>query len=574
MKLSAAGSDTLKGLCPFHDEQTPSLNVNPGKGLWYCFGCSQGGDAIDFVRRVDGLTFVEAVEKLADAAGVELRYGGDGDDPSGSARRRLLALLGQAQQVAAEQYAGLPPSHPARTFLSGRGFDSGLVELFGVGFAPPGGLCGLLEGRGWSGKDFVDAGLAVERDGKVRDLFAGRLLWPIGDPAGRVVAFGGRRLSGQGPKYVNSPDSVLYSKSGVLFNLHRARREAGQGIVVVEGYTDVMAMHADGVLSAVAACGTAFGEGHVDLLRRTVPDVAGGAAGTSRVVFVFDGDAAGRAAAGKVSALPPGFARRAYIAVPPGGADPCDVRVSEGDGSLRALVGGAAPAAEYALSAALDGVDVDTVEGRAAGLEAVIPVLAGIRDDMLRASYDRWVSGRLGVEAWRVAAKVRDYSPKVPPAPGGGGSGAVQPAATVAGVEREALKCVLQHPAESAGWFAAVERSAFTTPAAVNIYDACSPLPEGGGGPGWVRGVAEKSGQVGLVEALTVEPLTFAGPATDVALHCEATLRLLIDADARRRVDALRAALSTLDAASGQFSEMYRELLALEAHRRELAAPL
>ena len=279
LQLRNAGGGSLKGLCPFHDEKTPSFNVTPARGLFYCFSCAEGGDAIKFVQKIDGLSFVEAVERLAARAGVDLRYeqGGYVPGQEQSQRRRLI----DAHRAAAEFYAerlGGSDAAPARAFLAERGFELADIQRFGVGYSPKAweDLTRHLRGRGFTDSELIAAGLSREGNRGTRDRFRGRLMWPIRDLSGDVIAFGARKLDPEddGPKYLNTPETSLFRKSTVLYGADLAKREIAQRrqAVIVEGYTDVMACHLAGVPTAVATCGTSFGEDHIKVLRRLIMD--------------------------------------------------------------------------------------------------------------------------------------------------------------------------------------------------------------------------------------------------------------------------------------------------------------
>ena len=301
LQLKNAGGGSLKGLCPFHEEKTPSFNVTPARGLFYCFSCSEGGDVIKFVQKIDGLSFIEAVERLAGRAGIELRYeqGGYVPGQEQSQRRRLI----DAHRAAAEFYAEQlqqPQAEHARKFLSERGFELKDAERFGVGYSPKAweDLTRHLRGRGFTDAELITAGLSREGTRGARDRFRGRLMWPIRDLSGDVIAFGARKLDpdDDGPKYLNTPETSLFRKSTVLYGADLAKREIAQRrqAVIVEGYTDVMACHLAGVPTAVATSGTSFGEDHIKVLRRLIMDTDGAA---GEVIFTFDGDAAGQRAA-------------------------------------------------------------------------------------------------------------------------------------------------------------------------------------------------------------------------------------------------------------------------------------
>ena len=319
--LRSAGAGSLKGLCPFHDERSPSFHVTPARGLYYCFGCGEGGDVVDFLMKHDHLTFAEAIEKLADRAGVTLRYeDGVGPNRTGPNRQRLA----QANKIAAAFYVralASPEASIGRTFLTERGFDAAACEHFGVGFAPKSwdGLLGHLRSAGFTDAEILAAGLVSQGQRGTYDRFRGRLVWPIRDASGDVLGFGARKLfdDDDGPKYLNTPETPLYKKSHVLYGIDLARRDIGKlkQVVVVEGYTDVMAAHLAGVTTAVATCGTAFGADHAALLRRYLmdDDTFGG-----EVVFTFDGDAAGQKAALRAFEGDQRFVAQTFVADLPG----------------------------------------------------------------------------------------------------------------------------------------------------------------------------------------------------------------------------------------------------------------
>jgi len=428
LQLRNAGGGSLKGLCPFHDEKTPSFNVTPARGLWYCFSCADGGDVIRFVEKVDNLTFPEAVERLAARAGLELTYEQGGHVPGHeqSRRRRLLA----AHQAAAEFYAErlrAPVAAPAREFLAERGFELADAERFGCGYAPAEweALTRHLRGRGFTDAELLLSGLASQgRRGPV-DRFRGRLLWPIRDLTGDVIAFGARKLDPEdtGPKYLNTPETPLFKKSSVLYGADLAKRDIAHSrrAVIVEGYTDVMACHLSGVPTAVATCGTSFGDGHVKVLRRLLMDAD---QFLGEVIFTFDGDAAGQRAVLRAFDLEERFVTQTFVAVQSDGLDPCDLRVKHGPEAVRDLVARRVPVFEFAIRSELAKHDLDTNEGRLAALDASARIIARIKDRGLRDRYavslDRWL-GMLNEEF--VLARVREHAARAQARPGAAGSG-------------------------------------------------------------------------------------------------------------------------------------------------------
>jgi DNA primase len=440
LQLRNAGGGSLKGLCPFHDEKTPSFNVTPARGLWYCFSCADGGDVIKFVEKVDNLSFPEAVERLAARAGIELAYeqGGHVPGQEHSHRRRLLA----ANQAAAEFYADrldAPAAAPARDFLSERGFELADAERFGCGYAPAEweALTRHLRGRAFTDAELLLSGLASQgRRGPV-DRFRGRLLWPIRDLTGDVIAFGARKLDpdDNGPKYLNTPETPLFKKSSVLYGADLAKREIAhrRQAVIVEGYTDVMACHLSGVPTAVATSGTSFGDGHVKLLRRLLMDAD---QFLGEVVFTFDGDAAGQRAVLRAFDLEERFVTQTFVAVQADGLDPCDLRCKHGPEAVRDLVARRVPVFEFAIRSELAKHNLETNEGRLAALDAAARVVARIKDRGLRVRYaislDRWL-GLLDEEF--VLARVREHASGAPAGPrrsfadpvSGGGRGTGRP---------------------------------------------------------------------------------------------------------------------------------------------------
>ncbi|GAA2388543.1 DNA primase [Streptomyces glaucosporus] len=400
LQLRPAGGGNLKGLCPFHDEKSPSFHVSPSKGLYHCFGCQAGGDTLDFVMKVDHLSFSEAVERLASQAGITLRYEEGGYAPGRQQGERIRLV--QAHKAAAAFYAeqlDSPEAEIGRRFLAERGFDQDAAAHFGVGYAPAGWdhLTRFLRGKGFSDKELILAGLSQEsRNGRPIDRFRGRLMWPVRDITGEVVGFGARKLreDDNGPKYLNTPETAIYRKSQVLYGIDLAKREIAKTgrAVVVEGYTDVMACHLAGVTGAIATCGTAFGGEHVKILRRLLMDNS-----RSEVVFTFDGDAAGQKAALRAFEDDQKFAARTSIAITPGGMDPCELRLAQGDEAVRDLVEGRSPLFEFAIRSVTAQHNLDTAEGRAAALEEAAPIVSRIKDGAIQHQYAVRLAGLLGI---------------------------------------------------------------------------------------------------------------------------------------------------------------------------------
>ncbi|MCR2811792.1 DNA primase [Microbacterium sp. zg.Y1090] len=462
--LKPAGVGSLKGLCPFHDERSPSFNVRAQAGFYHCFGCGESGDVYTFLRQMDHVSFSEAVERLAGRLGYPLHYEDGAAAPETSGRSRLYAANSAAAEWFRSQLS-IPEAEAARSFLGGRGFDAAAAAHFGVGYAPKGWshLRDALKAKGFSDEEQVAAGLLSQGQRGVYDRFRGRLVWPIRDVTGQVIGFGARKLydDDQGPKYLNTPETVIYKKSQVLYGLDLAKRDISRQhrVVVVEGYTDVMACHLAGVTTAIATCGTAFGSDHITVLRRVMgdSDVSG------EVVFTFDPDAAGQKAALRAFSEEKRFSAQTYVAVAPGGLDPCDLRVQRGDGAVRALLEAKAPMFEFVIEQRLAGYDLATVEGRVGALRAAAPIVADIRDPALRPGYTRVLARKLGLDLSEVAPAVERAArsgaqrhPETPAAPVAAPSAdgeAPMPRVTLAGLprtadvalERDAIMGVLQY---------------------------------------------------------------------------------------------------------------------------------
>ncbi|EST36321.1 DNA primase [Streptomycetaceae bacterium MP113-05] len=547
LQLRNAGGGQLKGLCPFHDEKSPSFHISPSKGFYHCFGCQEGGDTLDFVMKVDHLSFSEAVERLAAQAGITLRYeeGGYGRGSQAGERTRLVEAHRAAAVYYREQLNG-PEAEIGRRFLDERGFDQDAAGRFGVGYAPAGWdhLVRHLRGKGFSDREMTLAGLAQDsRSGRPIDRFRGRLLWPICDITGEVVGFGARKLreDDNGPKYLNTPETPLYHKSQVLYGIDLAKREIGKAgrAVVVEGYTDVMACHLAGVTNAIATCGTAFGGDHVKILRRVLMDNS-----RSEVVFTFDGDAAGQKAALRAFEDDQKFAARTSIAITPGGMDPCDLRLAEGDDAVQALVEGRTPLFEFAIRSAVQQHNLDTAEGRSAALEEAAPIVARIKDSAIQHEYAVRLAGLLGIldtqfvvrRVGQLAKWARERAARPGPErftrpPSAARSTAERTGPLVTGpalnlrspahrVERELLKLALQRPELIAPAFDAYGADEFTAPP----YAVVRKAVEAAGGVGGadeefvarVRDSAPDDTVRSLVTELAVEPLRAARAPDEV----------------------------------------------------------
>ncbi len=595
--LKPAGGGSYKGLCPFHEERSPSFQVSPSKGLWYCFGCGEGGDTIDFVMRTEALSFAEAVEKLAGRYGVQLRYeeGGGAPGRMQGQRTRLVA----ANAAAAEFFIGALGESDARIgrdFLAARGFDDAAIELFGVGFAPKSwdALTTRLRRAGISDEDQLAAGLLSTGQRGTYDRFRGRLIWPIRDLAGDVVGFGARKLfdDDQGPKYLNTPETPLYKKSNVLYGVDLARRSiaTGQQAVIVEGYTDVMACHLAGVTTAVATCGTSFGDGHVKILRRLLFDDD---AMAGEIVFTFDGDAAGQRAAMRALESDQSFVAQTYVAVEPSGMDPCDLRLSGGDEAVRALVGAKVPMVEFAMRTKLAEFDLDTAEGRVAGLRATAPLVNSIRDVALRTEYTSQLAGWTGMDRAAVQGAIRQQKPaqarrerpagtdQQPPVAQPRSAPRRDPDHSDPRLERQALQVMLQLPYLVAGWIADTEETAFNEPMLVQVFRCIQAAGEPAGDAAgaarvWLDAVmaAAPDDEVrSEIRRWAVLGLPV-GTDGDVSAYAQGIMAQLHAWDAARRITPLKGRLARIDSVREpeEFNALMTSLMELEAYRREMQA--
>jgi DNA primase len=417
--LKRGGADSLKGLCPFHDEKSPSFSVRPNVGMFKCFGCGESGDVYKFLQQIDLMTFTEAVEKVAASINFTLTYEDGGAERDTGNRSRLLEANRAAEAFFIDQLTS-PEAEVGRDFLTSRRFDRAACDLFGVGYAPNSfdAVRKHLTAKKFTEVELETAGLLSRGERGVYDRFRGRLVWPIRDVTGATIGFGARRLrdDDNGPKYLNTPETPVYHKAKVLYGLDLAKRNIAKDrrVVVVEGYTDVMACHLAGVTTAVATCGTAFGGDHVSLIRRVLGDVdAGDTRSRGEVIFTFDPDEAGQKAASKAFAEDSKFVANTFVVVAPDGLDPCDLRQQRGNAALAAIFETKTPLFEFMIRRTMLGFDLDTVEGRVHATRAVAPIIAGIKDRSMVDGYVRVVSGWLGVEPADVRAAMQASNNRV-----------------------------------------------------------------------------------------------------------------------------------------------------------------
>jgi DNA primase len=589
VQLRPAGGGRMKGLCPFHDEKTPSFNVNIALGFWKCFGCGASGDAITFVREIDHLSFTDAVEVLARKAGVEVVYeqGGAAPRQQSSQRQRLLDANKEAAAFYVHQL-GSPEAEIGRVFLRERGFDESAWAKFGVGYAPNEweALTRHLRAKGFTNDELLAGGLATQgQRGTPYDRFRGRLLWPIRDMKGDVIGFGARRLreDDSGPKYLNTPETPLYKKSQVLYGVDLAKNEIATRYkaVVVEGYTDVMACHLAGEATAVATCGTAFGVEHIQILRRLLMDQD---EFRGRVVFTFDGDEAGRKAALKAFADDQRFVTQTFVAVQPDGLDPCELRQQRGDLAVRDLIASHVPLAEFAIRSTLARFDLDIPEGRVQALAAAAPVAATLKDWSLRDEYARRLAGWLGMDEQSVLSRVRggEAAGEQPGAPATRQTRRAQPAVRPDPrdpgliVEREVAKLAVQRPALLGPDFDALDAVVFTSAAYAAVRTAVAKA--GGaatavGGPDWVtrlQEAAETDSVRDLVTELAVEALQIKDESDP--RYATSLVARLEEMALTRQIQELKSRLQRVNPveAATEYNRLFGELIVLEQRKKGL----
>ncbi|BDX31431.1 DNA primase [Mycobacterium antarcticum] len=597
VQLRRAGADSLKGLCPFHDEKSPSFHVRPNHGHFHCFGCGEGGDVYAFLQKIEHVSFVESVEMLADRIGYTVTYTGASAtnvQRDRGSRSRLIAANAAAQAFYAEALQSAEAA-PARQYLLERNFDADAAKLFGCGFAPSGWdtLTKHLLRKGFEFKELEAAGLSREGRRGPMDRFHRRLLWPIRVSSGEVIGFGARRLFDDDQmeaKYVNTPETVLYKKSNVLFGLDLAKRDIAKGhqAVVVEGYTDVMAMHMAGVTTAVASCGTAFGEEHLSMLRRLMMDDN---FFRGELIYVFDGDAAGRAAAVKAFEGEQNLSGQSFVAVADEGMDPCDLRLKSGDGALRDLVARRTPLFEFVIRTALADHDLDSAEGRVDALRRCVPMAARIKDPTLRDEYARQLAGWVGWDdVAQVIGRVRETAKAGGAAPRRdnrrAASTAAGPAAAVARPDprdptlwpqREALKAALQYPAIAGPVFDTLTVESFTHPGYAAVRTAIAAaggMSSGGSGGQWIDAVREKTGSdqaANLVNELGVEAFRVDDDER-LARYIGGVLARLQEVWVGRQIAEMKSKLQRMSPVDNddEYNALFGDLVAMETYRRSL----
>ena len=566
VQLKGAGGGQKKGLCPFHDEKSPSFHVTPSKGYFHCFGCQVGGDVIAFIMKLEHLTFTETVERLADRIGYTLTYEAGGTTTGPSINRSRLVAANLAAATYYQEQLQLPEAQHGRDFLTKRGFDRDAAKNFGVGYAPDqwDSLFKFLKGKGFTEEELMLAGLVKEGTKGPIDRYRNRLIWPVKDISGDVVGFGARKLASdevdQGPKYLNSPETPIYKKNQILYGLDMAKKEISKTrqVVIVEGYTDVMAAHLAGVTTAVATCGTAFGDEHIRIIRRLLMDAD---AFRGEVIFTFDGDAAGQKAALRAFEDDQKFVAQTFVAVEKSGMDPCELRQEQGDAAVRELIARRVPLFEFAIKSVIAAYDITAPEGRVNALNQVAPLIGKIRDASLRPEYVRLLAGWLGMEVDIVSTAVKRSGSRVENSQAAPGN-LTDP---ILVLEREVLKVKLQISDLASSWVD-LESNAFSYPA----YDALRKVIDAADNF-TTESLLEKCDSdemKSLVTELTVEPIRTDGEVSD--RYITSIIARLREVALSRSIAEIKSTLQRLNPVENdeQYQEIFGQLVAMEAARR------
>ena len=568
LSIKSAGGGSLKGLCPFHDEKTPSFHVTPSRGLWYCFGCGEGGDVIAFLQKVDNLSFVEAVEKLANKFNIELRFEqGSSNISDNRNQKNKIFEINRLTKEFYQKFLSNPEAEIGRNFLKSRGFDKSSADKFSIGFAPNSwdSLTKYLSAQGFNEDELILAGVAISGQKGVYDRFRNRLIWPIHDTNGQVVGFGARKMTDedQGPKYLNTPETLVYKKSQVLYGINLAKKKIAQEktAIVVEGYTDVMAFHEAGIENAVATCGTAFGEDHARILKRLISEddqVSG------KVIYTFDGDAAGQKAAMRAFDLESIFSSQSYIAVAPQGMDPCDLRLNKGNESLKILIDSSIPLFEFVIKTFVKDFDLTNAEGRINALSKITPVLQSIKNKLLQKEYIKLSANWLGLDLETIEESLANKQVKKP-------LEVKQPVDTPTverKIQREVLKVVFQYPLLSKSWLGQLNQDYFSYPPYREVYEKIVEFEIDNNLAARIVSEIENENIKKGVSSLAVEPFNFEVDQN----YVDSVFSRLLEFGATVQIEELKSRLQRNQdqLSDSEQSEIFKELMNLEEYRRAL----
>lgn len=570
-KLKRSGGHTFKGLCPFHSEKTPSFTVDSAKGLWHCFGCGEGGNIYQFVQKVESLPFPEAVEWLADKTGFQLTYEqmSPGEGRAAGFKSRLLEANEKAARFFHETLFTSPDAADARAYLERRGFGREVAERWSLGYAPGrNALYMHLAKQGFTNEELERADLArkSERDGGYYDVFRQRIIFPTWDLQARVVGFGARALGDQQPKYLNTSETPVFSKSRVIYGLNRAKSSLSRSdkpAVVVEGYTDVIALHELGISEAVATNGVALGETHFEQIKKF----------TERAVLMLDADEAGRGATERSFGIHHRIGLEVLVAPLPPGRDPADVAQEDGTDAIEKVIESARPLLEFKLEQTIEKLPLDTPEARSRAVGEAAKVLGFHPDPIARHEYVFATARRIGVDAEVIQRALADGRFR-----GGSESQSGDARATdrrIPGhvkVEREALHLLLTRSSEAGSWLDDVDETYFTSPARRELFRAVhASLVDN-----------QSSSPADLAQRLSGDALSLftelsmrtddSGSSADAE---ELFVRLAVfrlERDIKKRRDVLQDVNPVDD--PKKHDDLFTELVGLEAQRRDLLSRL
>lgn len=576
ISLKPAGPGSFKGLCPFHGEKSPSFHVRSNPAFYHCFGCGVGGDAFKFVQEIDKVGFSEAIEKLAQRTGYQLTYE---EGERETSNRNLLLNINKAASEYYKSQLQSEEGKAARDFLVARGFDLDSISEFEVGYAPKGwqNLSQHLTEKGFKLEDQALAGLLSKGEKGFYDRFRGRVLWPIRDANSQVVGFGARKLyvEDQGPKYLNTPETPVYHKSTVLYGLDLARREIAskRQVIVVEGYTDVMACHLAGEKTAVATCGTAFGEEHIKLINRLL----GQSTDPASVVFTFDPDAAGEKAALRVYGDASKFNALTFVASGPAGLDPSDLRQQQGDSAVVEMLKNRKPLFEFVIQHRLSQFNLSDIDSRVAAARAAAPVVAEIVDPALRSGYTRMLAEWVSLDVTDVAAMVggnknQATRARVEPMRTSDALPTAEPIADK--LETQIMQVLVQNPtAFSVSQLRRMQAAGISTPDYKALLEIVLENAERISEPSFANllATAADEGLQAVVRQLALAPLPLKSEADLGKYSLGIVNAAMIKALDREKTDLLAALRrAELAASEEQKVAIQRQLVELEAERRSL----
>lgn len=561
--LKKSGGHTYKGLCPFHSEKTPSFTVDVSKSLYYCFGCGEGGDVYKFVEKQENLPFSDAVEWLARREGFDLRYEEmkPGEAKAHGVKARLIAANNEAADFFHENLMKSPDASEARRYLAGRGFDREVAERWKLGYAPGrDALCKHLMTKGFKRDELIQADLArtSDRDGSLYDSFRQRITFPTWNLQGDVVGFGARAMGDQQPKYLNTSETPVFQKSRVMYGLNRAKSAIARSqAVVVEGYTDVIALHEAGIDQTVATNGVALGESHFEQLKKF----------TDRAVLMFDADDAGKGATERGFGIHHRIGLEVLVAPLPLGKDPADLVKEEGPEAIQKVIDDAQPLLEFKIEQTIARMPLDTPEARSAAVRAVVEVLGFHPDPVARHEYTFNAARRIGVDPQAMQRALAEYRPGAAEVTGGSQRDGDRRLPGHVKVEREALQLLLSHPKDAAPWAERIVAEDFTNQARREIFETALANP--GRTPAQLtQGLSPDA--LSLFSELTVGQEEFSEEELSERLR-EVFTRLRIfrlERDIRARRNTLQDVNPLNDPA--RHDELFTELVGLEAERRDL----